>query len=101
MLTPRFTLAALTGALTYFTYSYMEPILVKRLTEFELNDIQRWWFFGILPMFYIPASLAVQYLPSWIEKRVTILTASLASFVAYLFVGPTTVSLSPTLISFV
>ena len=46
-------------------------------------------FFAILPIFYIPASIAVQFYPSWIDKRVTMIFASLFSSIAFLFVGPT------------
>ena len=34
---PRFTFAAFSGSLTYFVYSFMEPILAIRLTDFSLS----------------------------------------------------------------
>ena len=55
----RFTMAALSSALCYFTYSFMEPILAERLTEFSLTSMQIGFFFAIWPIFYIPASIAV------------------------------------------
>ena len=45
-------------------------------------------FFAILPIFYIPSSIAVQLFPTWIEKRVTMIVASLLSAVSFLFIGP-------------
>ena len=66
----------------------MEPILAQRLTEFRLNTMQIGWFFAIWPIFYIPASILVQYMPNSIEKRVTIICSTLMSAVAFAFVGP-------------
>ena len=84
----RFTMAALSSALCYFTYSFMEPILAQRLVEFNLNTMQIGWFFALWPIFYIPASILVQYVPNYIEKRVTIILSALMSCVAFIFVGP-------------
>ena len=55
----RFTMAALSSALCYFTYSFMEPILAERLVDFDLNSMQIGLFFAIWPVFYIPASITV------------------------------------------
>ena len=84
----RFTLAALSSALCYFTYSFMEPILAVRLAEFNLTQLQIGSFFAIWPVFYIPASIAVQFVPNYIEKRVTIILSAIMSGVAFIFVGP-------------
>ena len=66
----------------------MEPILANRLVEFNLSQLQIGFFFGIWPVFYIPASIAVQFVPSYIEKRVTIILSAIMSGVAFIFVGP-------------
>ena len=42
-------------------------------------------------MFYIPSSILVQYVPNYIEKRVTIILSALMSCVAFIFVGPSIV----------
>ena len=84
----RFTLAALSSALCYFTYSFMEPILAQRLVEFNLTQLQIGSFFAIWPLFYIPASIAVQFVPHYVEKRVTIILSAIMSGVAFIFVGP-------------
>ena len=55
----RFLMAALASALVYFCYSFMEPILAERLTDFDLNSMQIGLFFTIYALFYIPASIAV------------------------------------------
>ena len=84
----RFTLAAISSTLCYFTYSFMEPILATRLLDFQLTTTQIGMFFAILPIFYIPSSIAVQFFPVWIEKRLTMILASLFSAFSFLFVGP-------------
>lgn len=89
---PRFTLAALAGSLTYFTYSFMEPILAIRLNDFSLSQIRRGLFFAVLPCFYIPASLMIQYVPSQVKKRAIIISSMTGLFAAFLFVGPSQVS---------
>jgi len=45
-------------------------------------------FFAIWPIFYIPSSIAIQYVPRWVDKRFTIIVASFLTFVAFIFVGP-------------
>ena len=55
----RFTMAAMASSLVYFCYSFMEPILAERLTDFDLNAMQIGLFFAIYAIFYIPASIAV------------------------------------------
>lgn len=81
-------MAALSSALCYFTYSFMEPILAERLVEFDLNSMQIGFFFAIWPVFYIPASIVVQYFPRSWDKRFTIIMSALFSTVAFIFVGP-------------
>ena len=84
----RFTMAALSSALCYFLSTYLEPILASRLIEFNLSSMQIGLFFAIWPIFYIPSSIAFQYVPDWVDKRFTIITASFFTFVAFIFVGP-------------
>ena len=84
----RFTMAALSSALCYFTYSFMEPILAERLVDFDLSSMQIGLFFALWPVFYIPSSIAVQYFPRSIDKRVTIILSAFFSGVAFIFVGP-------------
>ena len=55
----RFLMAALASSLVYFCYSFMEPILAERLTDFDLNSMQIGLFFTIYALFYIPSSIAV------------------------------------------
>ena len=81
-------MAALSSALCYFTYSFMEPILAERLLDFDLTSMQIGLFFAIWPVFYIPASITVQYVPRWIDKRVTIILSAFMSGIAFIFVGP-------------
>ena len=66
----------------------MEPILAERLTDFNLTSMQIGLFFAIWPVFYIPSSIIVQYLPKTVDKRVTIILSCLISGVGFIFVGP-------------
>jgi len=84
----RYTMAALSSALCYFTYSFMEPILAERLVEFDLSTLQIGLFFAIWPVFYIPASVIVQYTPRSVDKRFTIMVSAFLTGVAFIFVGP-------------
>ena len=81
-------MAALSSALCYFTYSFMEPILAERLVEFDLSSMQIGLFFATWPGFYIPASIGVQYFPQRIDKRVTIILSAFMTTIAFVFVGP-------------
>jgi hypothetical protein len=66
----------------------MEPILAMRLDEFNLSQMEIVMFFTILPMFYIPTSVLVQYTPKGIEKRAILITACFFAFIENIFVGP-------------
>ena len=66
----------------------MEPILATRLLDFNLTTNQIGMFFAILPIFYIPSSIAVQLFPIWIEKRVIMIVSALLTSISFLFVGP-------------
>ena len=81
-------MAALSSALCYFTCSFMEPILAERLVDFDLDSMQIGLFFAIWPVFYIPASIAVQYVPKRVDKRFTIILSAFLTGIAFIFVGP-------------
>ena len=42
----------------------------------------------ILPVFYIPTSLIIHYLPEGIEKRLTLMLGALFCAISCFFVGP-------------
>lgn len=46
------------------------------------------FFFAIMPVFYIPSSIFVQYLPERTDKRATIIIACFLTSIAFVFVGP-------------
>ena len=81
-------MAALSGSLAYFTYTFFEPILAERLTDFSLTSMQIGLFFAIYPAFYIPGTLLVQFTPKDIEKRLTLMTAVFLTAIGMIFVGP-------------
>jgi MFS family permease len=84
----RLSLGLLGAALCLFMYCFLEPILSHRLLDFELSVPQIGLFFAIFPIFYIPTSVCVQWIPDWIEKRVTIALSLMVSSFAFLLVGP-------------
>jgi MFS family permease len=84
----RCSLALWGSALCIFMYSFLEPILSERLLDFDLSVPQIGLFFALFPIFYIPTSVCVQWIPDWIEKRVTIAFSLLVSSFALLLVGP-------------
>jgi hypothetical protein len=85
---PRFFFAAASGALGYFLYGFMEPILAFRVKEFDVDQVMIGLFFIIMPIFYIPMSIMVQKIPNGIEKRAILIVATFLGFIANLCVGP-------------
>ena len=55
----RFFFASVSGALGYFLYGFMEPILAFRMKDFNLDQVQIGLFFVVMPIFYIPTSILV------------------------------------------
>jgi MFS family permease len=88
LMIPRFILPCVAAGLCYFAYSSMEPILARRLTDFNLTQMEIGMFFAICPVFYITGSLLVQLIPKQVERRLTIVVFSLLNFICFLFVGP-------------
>ena len=66
----------------------MEPILAARLVDKELNVIETGLFFAILPCFWIPSCMLVNYIPKQIEKRALIIFTSFIVSPALLCMGP-------------
>lgn len=87
---PIFTMSALAGTTVQFIYSFMEPILAKRLEEVELDQIQIGWFFMILPAAYIPSAIALDYLPKRWDKRMVIIMGMVCCALSLFCVGPST-----------
>ena len=87
----RFTMATLSGALSYFPYALMEPILALRLTDFSLSEIQIGIFFAIWPTFFLTSSIIAKYLPSRVDKRVTLMLSAFLSGMIFFFVGPSAI----------
>lgn len=84
----RYLFAAISASLGYFLYGFMEPILAFRLSEFNLTQLQIGLFFTILPFFYIPTSILVQFMPRGVDKRAILISACALSFVVNICVGP-------------
>jgi hypothetical protein len=85
---PRFFFAASSGALGYFLYGFMEPIMAFRVSEFNVDQVWIGMFFIIMPIFYIPSCILVQQIPNGIEKRAILIFATFLGFLANLSAGP-------------
>lgn len=85
---PRFFFAAVAGALGYFLYDFLPPILAFRLDDFNMTQVEIGLFFIVMPIFYIPVSLMVQKIPNGVEKRAILIIACFLSFFTNLCVGP-------------
>ena len=53
----------MSGSLSYFMFSFLEPILANRLKEFELTQVQISFSFVVVSVFYIPTSVLIQRIP--------------------------------------
>ena len=84
----RFLFASLSGALGYFLYDFMAPILAIRMKDFEMTQVEIGMFFMVMPIFYIPTSILVQSVPNGVEKRAILILAAFASFFVNLCCGP-------------
>ena len=87
---PVYTMSALAGTTVQFIYSFMEPILAKRLEEVDLDQVQIGWFFMILPAAYIPSAIALDYLPKRWDKRMVIIMGMICCALSLFAVGPST-----------
>jgi MFS family permease len=48
-------------------------------------------FFTIEPVFYISASILIQFIPKQVEKRLVIIVSAALTFIGFIFVGPSQV----------
>ena len=87
----RFTMATLSGALGYFPYALMEPILALRLTDFNLSEVQIGIFFAIWPSLFLTSSIISRHLPNSVDKRVTLMLSAFLSGMIFFFVGPSAI----------
>lgn len=83
-------MSALAGTTVQFIYSFMEPILAKRLEEMDLNQVQIGWFFMILPAAYIPSAIVVEKIPKQWDKRTVIIMGMIFCGLSLFCVGPST-----------
>lgn len=76
------------AALSYFCDTQLEPIFAPRLEEFGLTTMQIGYMFTIIPLTFIPSMMIVQYFPSWIARRVTLILSCIFLGAATYFNGP-------------
>ena len=88
---PVYLMSALAGTQVQFIYSYMEPILARRMEEMDLSQVQIGWFFMILPAAYIPSAMIIEKFPKRWDKRVVIISGMVFCALSLFFVGPTTI----------
>ena len=84
----RLVFACLCGALAYFCDTQLEPIFAPRLEEFGLTTMQIGYMFTIIPLTYIPSTMIVQYFPTWISRRFTLIWSALFLGCATFLNGP-------------
>ena len=87
----RFAMATLSGALSYFPYALMEPILALRLTDFDLTSMQIGIFFAIWPTFFLTSSQIAKHFPKRVDKRVPLMLSTLLSGMIFFLIGPSMV----------
>jgi MFS family permease len=86
--TRRFLIASMGGMMSNFMYTYMEPVLAFRLSEFEISAFQIGMFFAIQPISYIALSFTISWFTSRYANRGVIIMGALLSSVSMLCVGP-------------
>ena len=84
----RLSFACMCAALSYFCDTQLEPIFAPRLEEFGLTTMQIGYMFTIIPLTFIPSMMIVQYFPSWIARRFTLILSCIFLGVATYFNGP-------------
>ena len=78
----------LSVALQNFVYGELEPILVLRLRDFEATTIQMGMILSIYSIVYIIGTLLVPQIPTFIEKRFTLITGMFLLGTFLTLVGP-------------
>ena len=85
---PRILFGALSCCLSNVVFSQLEPILALRMNDFNLSSVQTGAVLAVLPFIYIFGTLLVPCLPSWIDKRVTLMLSNVLMGVFTFFIGP-------------
>lgn len=86
---PKYLFPLLCGALGYFQFDFINPILSTHLDDMGLSEQNIGIFFCIGPAFYLIGSLFVTRVGAkYIEKQAWILTGIFFSIVAQLMLGP-------------
>jgi MFS family permease len=85
--TPKITTAALSITWISASWSFLEPILAKRLVHFQVQKRGIGLMFALSNIVYVPTAFGLQYLPKWMEKHFVIALSMLATPLAVLLVG--------------
>jgi MFS family permease len=86
--TRRFLIASMGGMMSNFMYTYMEPVLAFRISQFNVSAFQIGMFFSIQPISYIILSFTISYFTGKYANRGIIMLGALFASFSMLFVGP-------------
>lgn len=86
--TRRFLIASMGGMMSNFMYTFMEPVLAFRISQFNVSAFQIGMFFSIQPISYIILSFTISYFTGKYANRGIIMLGALFASFSMLFVGP-------------
>ena len=83
-----FSLAAMSCLSSQVQFTFIEPILAPRLTDFDLDEAQIGLFFVIMPVFYILSCVIMSNIPERVNKHAIMIIGFWLMGFGCLFVGP-------------
>ena len=85
---PKITCSALTILWISASWCFLEPILAKRLVQFDLGKLGIGVIFALSNLVYVPTAFFIQYIPMrFFDKHVVIAISILLTPIGVLFVG--------------
>ena len=85
---PRILCAAMSILWISASWCFLEPILAKRLLQFDLGKRQIGFMFALSNIVYVPTAFFIQYIPSkYIDKHTTVAISILLTPIGVLLVG--------------
>ena len=85
---PKITCSALTILWISASWCFLEPILAKRLVQFDLGKLGIGVMFALSNLVYVPTAFFIQYIPMrYYDKHVVIAISILLTPIGVLFVG--------------
>ncbi|CAI2370229.1 unnamed protein product [Moneuplotes crassus] len=85
-----FTLSAVCACLSYYSYSYFEPVLPTRLQEFDISTSEILLFFCIDPSGYLALSWTLSFFTDKYDSKIIIVVTIFICGLAQFLIGPST-----------